>query len=628
MIPLVIALDDLDFDGLVEIARSRLPVLAPEWTDYNYSDPGITLVELLCWVADSQIYSLARNRHDERAAMGALLGIEARGAKAATGTLFADPETVATGKIAVAKDARLVPVGAAAPRLEVSEDVTLHPVAIEAIRVTADGSTIDRTAANVDPIAIFPPFGSPPSREAVLAVRLRGPLAKGDVVSLGLELERDAIDDQDRLGGVAIFQAVGARETPVEAVADTSDGFRRSGLLLIPVAEAPAGDLVEFRFRALTDALMPHLLRISVNALPVVQRATLKQLRFIGTGRPGQRVIVDVPAQFPADEPGLDRAWTLTRDPGALRIRVAEQENSSDWERGSLADADGEARVYEVTEDPDGNGIGLRFGNGVNGRRPPLDAELLVSAEVTAGAAGNVRTSLQWLLDGHATHWRNREPIEGGEDADGIDDVLRRLRVRLRDERTLATSAQIVDAARALSPAYQIRRATIEEGWEPGRRRPAAPATRTLLVTRDPEGSETADWLNAIRAEISPRIPLAERLVVAVPRWRPFGVRIRAVAAPRRIPGEIERAIRKCLLAKLPPGDGAETPWPLGRDVTADEVGGWVRGVDGIASLVEATLLDERGSPLDDRRVPVGRGSLPRLGTEAVDVQVGAGGGR
>ena len=80
MIPLSPHLDDIDFDALLALARARLPALAPEWTDYNHHDPGITLVELLAWVANSQVYSLARNRLDERLAMARLLATAPRGA--------------------------------------------------------------------------------------------------------------------------------------------------------------------------------------------------------------------------------------------------------------------------------------------------------------------------------------------------------------------------------------------------------------------------------------------------------------------------------------------------------------------------------------------------------------------
>ena len=39
--------DDLDFDDLVREGLALLPAYAPEWTDHNPSDPGVTLVELL-----------------------------------------------------------------------------------------------------------------------------------------------------------------------------------------------------------------------------------------------------------------------------------------------------------------------------------------------------------------------------------------------------------------------------------------------------------------------------------------------------------------------------------------------------------------------------------------------------
>ena len=95
-----------------------------------------------------------------------------------------------------------------------------------------------------------------------------------------------------------------------------------------------------------------------------------------------------------------------------------------------------------------------------------------------------------------------------------------------------------------LSPAYGVKRATIVEGWEPGRRRPASPATRTLLVTRKGEGGETEDWRRAIARELSPRIALAERFLVASPVWRALRVRVRAVAMPGRVPAASPRTSR------------------------------------------------------------------------------------
>lgn len=51
-------LDDQSFDAIVEHAVSRLPQLCPQWTNYNPSDPGITLIELLAWYKELQQFHM------------------------------------------------------------------------------------------------------------------------------------------------------------------------------------------------------------------------------------------------------------------------------------------------------------------------------------------------------------------------------------------------------------------------------------------------------------------------------------------------------------------------------------------------------------------------------------------
>ncbi|HKQ06542.1 MAG TPA: hypothetical protein VJ464_15520 [Blastocatellia bacterium] len=53
-------LDDRTYASLVEEARAMIPVYAPEWTNHNESDPGITLVEMLAFVTEMLIYRLNR----------------------------------------------------------------------------------------------------------------------------------------------------------------------------------------------------------------------------------------------------------------------------------------------------------------------------------------------------------------------------------------------------------------------------------------------------------------------------------------------------------------------------------------------------------------------------------------
>jgi predicted phage baseplate assembly protein len=54
-------LDDLRFQqDLVDEARKRIIQYCPEWTDYNLSDPGITLIELFAWMTEQMLYRLNR----------------------------------------------------------------------------------------------------------------------------------------------------------------------------------------------------------------------------------------------------------------------------------------------------------------------------------------------------------------------------------------------------------------------------------------------------------------------------------------------------------------------------------------------------------------------------------------
>jgi predicted phage baseplate assembly protein len=69
-------LDDRRWADLVEEARALIPLYAPEWTDHNLHDPGITLVELLAWTAEMDLYQLNRIPASHRRKFLELLGIE------------------------------------------------------------------------------------------------------------------------------------------------------------------------------------------------------------------------------------------------------------------------------------------------------------------------------------------------------------------------------------------------------------------------------------------------------------------------------------------------------------------------------------------------------------------------
>ncbi|MEO1272139.1 MAG: putative baseplate assembly protein, partial [Myxococcota bacterium] len=51
-------LDDRTFEDIVQEALTLIPKYCPEWTNYNPSDPGVTLIELFAWMTEMILYRL------------------------------------------------------------------------------------------------------------------------------------------------------------------------------------------------------------------------------------------------------------------------------------------------------------------------------------------------------------------------------------------------------------------------------------------------------------------------------------------------------------------------------------------------------------------------------------------
>src|SRR5215831_7849621 len=61
-------LDDRRWSDLFEDGRANITRYAPQWTDHNLHDPGITLIDLYAWLAEMTNYRLNRvpSRHKRK----------------------------------------------------------------------------------------------------------------------------------------------------------------------------------------------------------------------------------------------------------------------------------------------------------------------------------------------------------------------------------------------------------------------------------------------------------------------------------------------------------------------------------------------------------------------------------
>lgn len=73
-------LDDRTFKDLVDECLLRIPRYCPEWTNYNPSDPGITLIELFAWLTDQMLLRFNQVPRRNYVAFLELLGVRLQAA--------------------------------------------------------------------------------------------------------------------------------------------------------------------------------------------------------------------------------------------------------------------------------------------------------------------------------------------------------------------------------------------------------------------------------------------------------------------------------------------------------------------------------------------------------------------
>jgi hypothetical protein len=83
-----IQLDDRTFEQLFAEGRARIPVHTPEWTNFNDSDPGITIVQLFAFMTENLLYRSNRIPEANRRKFLTLLGVPLQPASAGRGLVI------------------------------------------------------------------------------------------------------------------------------------------------------------------------------------------------------------------------------------------------------------------------------------------------------------------------------------------------------------------------------------------------------------------------------------------------------------------------------------------------------------------------------------------------------------
>jgi predicted phage baseplate assembly protein len=131
-------LDDLRFDRTVEELVRRIPAYAPEWTDHNASDPGISLIQLFAHLAEQIGYRLNRVPEKNHVELLKLLGTRLLPAHAATtrlALLLSNPSTLIGYPLPPGAKAR-AKKGTPPPVYETDEAIDVTPAEMSLVLTT------------------------------------------------------------------------------------------------------------------------------------------------------------------------------------------------------------------------------------------------------------------------------------------------------------------------------------------------------------------------------------------------------------------------------------------------------------------------------------------------------------
>jgi hypothetical protein len=177
-------LDDRRWVDLVDEGRALIPVYAPQWTDHNIHDPGITLMELFAWLTEMDIYRVNRIPEAHRLKFLALVGITPnppQPAQTVVSLTLRDGNTEIELPASTEFEGR-DPFGQII-RYRTLQDITIVPGKLAAIQTRNEKGSADLTS-RFERVEVLEIFGNDPKPGASLYLGFSAPLPMDTQVSL------------------------------------------------------------------------------------------------------------------------------------------------------------------------------------------------------------------------------------------------------------------------------------------------------------------------------------------------------------------------------------------------------------------------------------------------------------
>jgi hypothetical protein len=687
-------LDDRRFDDLVEEARARLATHLPELTNIAPGDPAHIFIDLFAWLTETILFRANLIPERQRRVVMNLLQVPLRNARPSRGLVCVDAGSrgvnlpgilnsgaqltgagqtfttvgelqptplslVVTIKQAVPEDA-LTGIGISLQHLREQYGLkagdTPQPFQPISFELGKEPLSLTNSVDKAYYLALIVPKPLQPKmdevRDELSGITLNIAVAPAD------EMEGDEVS---ALGPRSWVWELMSRDEdgeslflPLEIVADSSNGGRRSGVVRLRLPANPSlfqslptddpmfagiGDAPPELPSPIPSSRVAFWLRLrcndepdfplgylGVNGIDILGQGLRRDLIVgKGTGRPDQ--LINLPD---ADV-----------DPDSLQLDVEEDGAWVRWKRVDflLGQREG-SRVYRL--DPTSGYV--YFGDGLEGgKRPPAGVRIRIASYLYGG--GNVTNvaagAIKELSGGSARLTvRHEWPSKGGVDGETVDQAERRI-PQFLTHRNRAVTKQDFKVLAQNNPINPVARAEVFEGFLPGATIQAArdnvPGVVSVFVLppQDPPAlrqtpKPTRGLLKDVFAYLLDRVVIGTELYVLSPEFVPVAVGVKVDVLDPETEHETLRDVQSALvnfLWPLSPGGPQIQGWPMGGRVKVTELVTQIARVTGVRSVNAVGLFqfaDKRWRRLgQNEAVELKKYQLPEL----LGVSVGTGAG-
>ena len=627
-------LDDLTYAGIIQQVKTLIPRYAPEWTNFNESDPGMTLVELFAWMTDMLVYRLNQVPDLNYIKFLQLLGIELNPAVPAQADLTFTLTQPNIDSVIVPVETQIAAAGSGSKPIIFETDESLIAIGATLAAVQSfDGFNYSVvTTQNSTPGQMYYPFGANVKVGSALLLGFDSPIAfTSQQVNLAVYLPDQVVAKtglecgplaQIPLPATVAWEYWDTRQwQPINLDEDDTRAFTRSGHVYFPgpgasIKKDVIGNVsntlywIRARLVASSYEMAPSLDMILTNTVSASQAVTIHDEVLGGSnGTPNQTfTVANTPVVM------LSKPLQVTVAGGeqvtitSLRLEIDEGQGFEVWQQVDDFYSSG-------PDDPhyrlDRNTGVVTFGNGEHGRIPVAN-QANPNANIVArqyryggGSVGNVGagtiTQIQTFVQSINTV-TNLQAATGGTDEETVNDAKLRAPLALQSKGRAVTASDFEYLAEQ-APGANVRRAMALPLVHPQFPGAQIPGVVTVIVVPDsdaPAPTPNETTLSAVCAYLNECRLLTSEVYVVPPTYRKIKIEVYIVANQNADLSVVQNAVQTALTQFFHPLTGGDngTGWNFGGEIFFSEVCRVILNIPGVARIQNNQLViwldDER----------------------------------